>query len=428
MTNTSNQSRKMRILYLSQYFHPEVGATQTRAYEMAHGLVSAGHHVTLVAEFPNHPSGIMPEQYRNKLYERDHLDGIEVIRVWVKASPVKNTRTRLMFYLSYLLTATLAGALLARKRYDVIYVTSPPLFVGAAGLALGLIRRTPLVFEVRDLWPESAVALGELTNPRVIRLAEQLEQACYRRARHIVLTTQEMKDHLADRGIPTHKMTVIRNGANTDLFRFDPLARTRLRQELELDDKFVLVYAGLLGIAQGLPSVLEAARLVEDDDPAVHWLIIGDGPLKNELVAHATQLGLSSVTFLPAQPRTEIPGFLSAADAALIPLVRQRLIGALPSKMFDAMACERPIVLSAEGESLSVLRQARAGIGVPAESPHALARAVLELKQDPEMAREYGSRGRAAVVANYSRQAQAKQLEELLRTLASSFGPQADVV
>jgi glycosyltransferase involved in cell wall biosynthesis len=183
-----------------------------------------------------------------------------------------------------------------------------------------------------------------------------------------------------------------------------------------------------LGIAQGVPSVLEAARLVEDDDPAVHWLIIGDGPLKNELVAHATQLGLSSVTFLPAQPRTEIPGLLSAADAALIPLVRQRLIGALPSKMFDAMACERPVVLSAVGESLSVLRQARAGLGVPAESPHAVARAVLELKQDPEMAREYGSRGRAAVVANYSRQAQAKQLEELLRTLASSFGPQADVV
>jgi colanic acid biosynthesis glycosyl transferase WcaI len=219
----------MRILYLSQYFPPEVGATQTRAYEMAQGLIQAGHQVTMIVEVPNHPRGVIPPEYKGKLYERVVLDGIDVIRVWVKTAPVKTFTIRMAFYLSYMLNAILAGLFLARKRYDVIYATSPPLFVGGAGLVLSILRRTPLVFEVRDLWPESAVVLGELQNPLAIALAERLERACYRRARQIVLTTQEMKDHLAKRGIPTEKMQVVRNGANPELFQFDPLARRQIR-------------------------------------------------------------------------------------------------------------------------------------------------------------------------------------------------------
>ena len=152
----------MRILYLSQYFPPEVGATQTRAHEMARYLVAQGHQVTVIGEIPNHPKGIIPPEYRGKLYERARLDGIDVIRVWVKTSPVKNFRTRMGFYLSYMVNATLAGWLLARGAYEAVYATSPPLFVGGAGLALSLLRRIPLVFEVRDLWPESAVVMGEL--------------------------------------------------------------------------------------------------------------------------------------------------------------------------------------------------------------------------------------------------------------------------
>ncbi|HEC33773.1 MAG TPA: glycosyltransferase WbuB, partial [Chloroflexi bacterium] len=172
----------MRVLYLSQYFPPEVGATQTRAYEMATGLIRAGHQVTMLTEVPNHPEGIIRPEYRGRFWTRETLDGIDVIRVWVKTAPVKTMRTRLAFYLTYMLNATLAGLVLARGRYDVVYATSPPLFVGGAALALSLLRRIPLVFEVRDLWPESAVALGELENPRFIRWATWLEECCYRRA------------------------------------------------------------------------------------------------------------------------------------------------------------------------------------------------------------------------------------------------------
>jgi hypothetical protein len=165
----------MRVLYLSQYFPPEVGATQTRAHEMACYLVQAGHQVTMLAEIPNHPSGIIPPAYRGKLWERRPLDGIDVIRLWVITSPHKGFRQRMLFYLSYMVMAILAGLVVGlrlRRRYDVIYATSPPLFAGLAGAILSILLRTRLVFEVRDLWPESAVALGELSSPRAIRLAE----------------------------------------------------------------------------------------------------------------------------------------------------------------------------------------------------------------------------------------------------------------
>lgn len=407
----------MRVLYLSQYFPPEVGATQTRAYEMASGLVTAGHQVTMIAEVPNHPSGIIPPEYKGKLYERAGLDGIEVIRVWVTTAAVKTFRTRLAFYLSYMFSATLAGLLLARKHYDIIYATSPPLFVGAAGLVLSYLRRTPMVFEVRDLWPESAVVLGELKNPRFIALAKRLERACYTRARLVILTTQEMKDHLVERGIPSEKMEVVRNGANPDLFRFDPQARQEIRQDMGLEGRFVVIYAGILGLAQGLSSVLQAAERLHPRDSNVHFVFVGEGPEKADLVADAGQRQLANVTFLPAQPRERVPTYLSAADAALIPLIRTRLVGALPSKMFDAMACERPILLSAEGEALRVLNREKVGLSVRPEDPESLCQAILTLKQDPALAHRFGQRGRRAVIERYSRQAQAQQLVRILGTL-----------
>ncbi len=405
----------MRILYFSQYFPPEVGATQTRAYEMARGLVRAGHHVTMIAEVPNHPSGIIPPEYQGKLYERAGLDGIDVIRVWVKASPVKTFRSRVIFYVSYMFMAVLTGLFLVRERYDVIYTTSPPLFVGAAALIISYMRRIPLVFEVRDLWPESAVALGELSNPHVIRWAYWLEGACYRRARKTVVTAQEMVEYLLRRGLEATKIAVIRNGANTELFRFDPFARQHLRNVLGLEDNFVVVYAGLLGIAQGLGASLEAAKQLATTEPRVHFLYIGDGPVKGVLQEQAEDLGLANVTFLPAQPRDTIPGYLSAGDVALVTLTRKRLLGALPSKMFDAMACQRPVLLGAEGEACQVLYEADAGIVVPPERPSALAAAVLRLRDDPELCARYGQNGRRAVVACYSREAQAQQLVQLLQ-------------
>jgi glycosyltransferase involved in cell wall biosynthesis len=368
----------------------------------------------MIAEVPNHPSGIIPPTYRGKLYERVDLDGIDVIRVWVKASPVKTFRSRMAFYLSYTLMAILAGLLLARGKYQVVYATSPPLFVGAAALILTYWRRIPFVFEVRDLWPESAIALGELQNPHAIRWATQLEEACYHRAKKIVVTTQEMVDYLMERGFSADKLALIRNGANSDLFQFDPVARQTIRRELQVQDKFVVVYAGLLGLAQGIESCLEAASLLNQETSNVHLLFIGEGPLKEILLEKAKTLNLTNITFLAAQPREKIPGYLSAADAALVPLTSKRLLGALPSKMFDAMACQRPILLSAAGEACHVLAQAEAGLIIPPENVSALVQGIKQLNNDFALCQKLGKNGRKAVVAHYSRQALAQQLVTIL--------------
>lgn len=407
----------MRILYLSQYFPPEVGATQTRAHEMARGLVQAGHQVTMIAEVPNHPHGIIPPAYRGKLYERATLDGIDVIRVWVKASPVKDFRSRMAFYLSYMVMAALAGLFLARGRFDALYATSPPLFVGGAALIISFLRRIPLIFEVRDLWPESAVALGELKNPRAIRLAAWLEERCYARARKIIVVTQGIYQRLVERGIPTDQLVFIPNGANTDLFQPQPEAAQALRQELELDDAFVVLYAGIHGIAQGLELLLECARRLENN-PAIRLLFVGEGPVKADLMAQAQKMGLSNVIFYGEVARERVPAFLSLAQVAVVPLRKLDLFeGALPSKMFDAWACACPTLVTIGGEAKAVLEQAAAGIWVAPEDAEALRAAILRLVDEPAQVRQMGENGRRFVAEHYSRQAQAQQLEKLLTAL-----------
>ncbi len=407
----------MRILYLSQYFPPEVGATQTRAYEMAHNLVQLGHQVTVLTEVPNHPSGIIPPAYRGKLYERAKMDGIDVIRVWVKTAPEKTFATRMLFYLTFMVDATLAGSLLAPGRFDLVYASSPPLFVGGAALALSRLRRAPMVFEVRDLWPESAVQLGELNSTRAVRQATRLEETCYRRARHIVVVTEGIRTRLLERGFPAEKMTVIPNGANTDLYTPQAL-NLELRRSWGIGpERFVVLYAGLHGLAHGLETALLAAEEL-GEHPEILFLFVGDGPQKAALVERARQMGLPNVQFHDALPEVELPAAIAMADVGLD--TRRRLgisQGTLPVKMFSYMASARPVLLSTEGESTELLRRAGAGVAVPPEDPKALSQAVLDLQADPALRAEMGRRGRAFVEAHYSRQGFARRLEQLLQSL-----------
>jgi glycosyltransferase involved in cell wall biosynthesis len=318
------------------------------------------------------------------------------------------------FYLSYMVNAALAGLTLAHGRYDLLYATSPPLFVGGAALALSYMRRMPLVFEVRDLWPESAAALGEMTNARALALAGKLEEMCYNRAHRVVVVTEGIRRRLQERGFGA-KVALIPNGANTELFHPDPEAGVAMKAGLGLAGKMLVVYAGIHGVAQGLAAVLEAARLLQPT-AEVHFLFVGEGPKKAELLDLQNRLGLANVTMLPEVPRSEMPALLSAADLALVPLRRLKLFeGAVPSKLFDAWACACPVLLSIDGEARRVLEMAKAGVYVEPENAKEMAHAILRLKDEPERRRRYGANGRRFVEANYSRHRLAMRLEALLR-------------
>jgi len=411
----------MRILYLSQYFFPEMGATQIRAYDNAYNWVHLGHQVTMIAEIPNHPAGVVPPEFRGKLYQRDTLDGIDVIRVWVKASPVKNFRNRLLFYLSYMVSAALAGLFISRGHYDLVYASSPPLFVGGAALIISTLRRIPFIFEVRDLWPESAVALGEIRSPKIVAWATHFEEACYHKAEKVIVVTRGILSNLLERGFPATKIELVPNGANTDLFDYRAEDRERLRAGLGLQGKLVAIYAGIHGVAQNLEFVIVAATLLKDH-PEIHFLFIGEGPKKRELVEMVEKYKLTNITMLPEQPHQVVPSYLSAADVALIPLRDIELFkGAVPSKMYDAWACRRPILLSIDGEARQIMEQARAGHFIQPGDAQALATSLINMESTQDEWKVMGENGRNFTVRNNSRRAQAEKLATLLQATLDQF-------
>jgi glycosyltransferase involved in cell wall biosynthesis len=403
----------VNVLYLSQYFPPEVGATQNRAYEMATNLVRMGHKVTVLTEVPNHPKGVIHAGYRGKLAVREKLEGVEVLRVWVMTSPHKTFATRLAFYLSFAVMASLAG-MLERKRYDVVFATSPPLFAGAAGLIIARTRRTRFVFEVRDVWPLSAVELGEIRSRAYARLAEKLEMALYRNALAVPVVTRGILDVLRARGVAEEKLVFIPNGTNTELF-YD--RGQRVRTEWGLRDEFVVMYAGIFGIAQGMEVLCQAARLLKQQSH-IRFVLVGEGPIKERVRALAQQWRLANLLLLDEVPRERIPEFISAADACIVPLKKKPLFtGALPSKMFDAWACSRPVLLAVDGEARRVLEEAQGGVFVEPEDAEALARAIVRLAKDRSLARRLGANGRRYAERHFSRRAQAERLAHLLEAL-----------
>ena len=408
----------MRVLHLSQYFPPEAGAVQVRALTVAQTLVAVGHEVTVLTEVPNHPTGIVQPGYRGKLLVREERDGVDVLHLWVKTSPVKTFRTRMAFYLSYMLAAIAAGPLL-RGRFDVIFANSPPLFVAIAGWIISVVRRTPFVMEVQDLCQYVEISLGELQNPRFIRWAEWVEERCYRRASRIVAVTEGIYDRLVARGVPQSKLVLASNGSNTDIFRPEPEGGERLRAELGLEGKFVALYGGIHGIAQGLETLIEAARLLENE-PDVRLVFVGEGPEKARLLALKESYGLANLLMLDGQPLERMPAYLSLADVALAPLRKRDLfLGARPTKIFDAWACGCPVVISIDGEAREIVEEVGGGLYVEPENPQAYAQALLDLRDDPPRRLEMGRRGQQAVERLYSLQAAALILEaEMQKVLA----------
>lgn len=406
---------RLRVVIITHYFPPEVGAPQARLFELASRAAAAGHEVTVLTGFPNYPSGVIPDEFRGRFRMTEIHHGVRVIRTWVYATPNRGFAKRILNHLSF--AASSLSAFRTLGPVDVFFVESPPLFVGFSSLAYRHLKRAPFIFNVSDIWPQSAVELGALRNRFAIRAAESLEMRLYRKAARVSVVTPGMVERLAARGVPREKLFLLTNGVDTAVFRPSPPDMV-LAQRLGLDGRKIFLYAGTLGMAQGLDTVLEAAR--QTTDPDVLYVLAGEGAEKDGLVERARGHKVANVRFLPNQTKDTMPALLNLAYATIVPLRRLDLFkSALPSKMFEAMATARPIVASLWGEGAQLVDSAEAGIGVPPEDPAALRDAVEQLAADPSLARRLGENGRRFVEAHYDRERIAARFVELLKDTAS---------
>jgi glycosyltransferase involved in cell wall biosynthesis len=393
--------RTMRILLITHYFPPEIGAPQARLFEMAKTWVAEGHQVVVVTGFPNHPTGIIPPNYRGKRYMVEEMDGIEVHRNWVYATPNEGFIKKTAGHISFMLSAVFQS-LLRVGRPDVILVSSPTFFSVFAAWFYSKWKRVPYVFDVRDLWPAAIVELGVLKNKLIIKTLETLELFLYRQAHHIVVVTESFKEDLVKRGIPADKVTFIPNGVDTNFFRPLPKVNaTALKHGLH--EKFVVAYMGAHGISHALENLLKVADRFRAT-PEVLFLFVGEGAAKAKLVSLAKEMDLPNVCFLTGQPKSSMPELWAAADVGVVPLKRVELFrGFIPSKMFEILAAERPVVASLEGEAAAILERSGGALLVPPEDVDRLETAIRDLYQDRTRAIRMGKAGRQFVSRFFSR-------------------------
>jgi len=399
----------MRVLFVTQHFPPEIEIGGTKVFELARVLLRHGHQVSVLTGFPHYPSGVVPRAYRHRLFRQEEVEGIRVTRTCVLAAPNSAGGVRMVNYLSFACSAL--PAIAALDPVDVVVATSPPLTVGIPGFVAARVRRVPLVFEVRDLMPEGAITLGMLRNGVIIYLSEALEKFMYRNAKKIVALSMGIQDGVTRQGIPPEKTVVIPNGADTELFR--PLDGTSLRQELGLDDRFVVLYAGTFGRRHGFDAIIQAAIALKPERDIL-FLLLGDGAEKGRLLQARERYGLDNLIILPARPKGEVPHFIAASDACIATHRRLDLPWCIPAKIFEYMACGRPVILGVDGEAAQIVGGAQAGICVGSDNSEGIVEAVLRLRSDPELCRRYGENGRRLVLERYSREALARHYEQVL--------------
>ncbi|MCB9011624.1 MAG: glycosyltransferase family 4 protein [Actinobacteria bacterium] len=394
----------MKVLYVSQYFVSAEQAGGVRHWQHTRALAAAGHDVSVVTSYVQHKTRSVPERYAGHKVVREAEDGLDMWRVYSTPGYGRDLRSRVSNYTSF---AWWAGVAMARiGRPDVVVASSPSLPAAAVAAAFAAVRRVPFVLEVRDLWPDSAIAMGLVNDRATIAVARRLERFCYRRATRIVALTEGIRDGMIELGVPAGKITLITNGVD-----LDPTGAVPAPVAAPVaDNAIVAMYVGAHGTYSSLDTVLQAADLLRDR-PDIQVLLVGDGDQKARLQELAASLDLPNVRFVDAVPKREVPGWLARADIALLPYQdRELFAGALPNKVFDYLAASRPILAAApEGELTRLVRSADCGVCVPPERPEAMAAAIRELADRADRD-ALGARGHQVALRDYDR-----------RTLAARF-------
>jgi colanic acid biosynthesis glycosyl transferase WcaI len=410
----------VKILYVSQYFPPEMGAPAARAAELSRHWARMDHEVTVLTGFPNHPTGVVPPEWRSRfrrLFYRDIVDGVQVARTWLWPLPNRKAHERIRNYASFCLSAAVSGSRLAKP--DVVIGSSPQLLVALAAWWLSLWKRAPFVFEVRDLWPESLAAVGAGGEGTVLhRALSAVAGFLYRRAARVVVVTPAFKDHLIRYWhVPAARISIVENGVETDLFRPSPAAM-QIREQLHLEDRFLICYVGTMGMAHGLETLIAAAEELQTALPSAMFLLIGEGAEKERIVELAAERRLRNIQFLGQQPREKIPGYVSAADLCLVMLKKTELFKTvIPTKLLEYMACERAVIVAVDGEARRVVEEAGAGVFVEPENSQILVRAILELAGNAGRRQQMGARGRQYIVNKLSREQTAQDYIAVLAGL-----------
>lgn len=404
-----------------------MGAPAARVSELSRHWVRAGHEVTVLTGFPNHPDGVLRPEYREHFRRglfRENVGGIDVVRTWLLPFPNRKPRERMLNYSSFCVSASVAGSFLDRP--DVVIATSPQLLVGLAGWWIAKLKRAPFVLEVRDLWPESLCAVGVGTARSVLhRTLARTADFLYRRSEHIVVVTPAFQNYLADHwDVPSEKMSIVQNGVETRLF--SPKNSSKLRAELGAEFKFVVSYIGTLGLAHGLDTLMKAAERLQSIAPEVLFMIVGEGADRERITAVAKSKKLTNVRFVPQQLHENIPQYISASDACLVHLKKSPVFETvIPTKMLEFMSCGRPIILGVNGQAQRLLENSRSGIHIEPENPDALCDAILQLSQQPDLGEMLGRNGREYVVRNLSRERTAIDYLDVLGALNSDKIPAA---
>jgi len=372
----------MHILFLTDNFPPEVNAPASRTFEHCSEWVRAGHQVTVITCAPNFPKGKIYPGYQNKLFQRETVEGIKVIRVWTYITANSGTLRRMFDYLSFMPAAILAACSVGRP--DMVIGTSPQFFTVCAAWMVSILKRIPFVFELRDFWPESIKVVGAIKSGPLLAILEAIEIFLYHRAAQIICVTERFKSVLIKRGVKAEKIHVIKNGV--DLKRFYPIPKDdTLVRKLKLQDTFVVGYIGTHGLAHRLETILKAARIVDNMEPNIQFLFVGDGAEKVKLKDMARWQNLSNVHFMDSVNKDEVAKYWSLLDSAIIHLKDAPLFEAvIPSKLFEAMAMGVPVLHGVKGESAQIVQDTGCGILFEPENADDLAQYILALLSAPE--------------------------------------------
>ena len=404
----------MHILFLSHYFPPEVNAPASRTYEHCKQWVEDGHEVTVVTCAPNHPRGEVYEGYRNRLYFTESIEGIRVVRLWTYVTANKGLIRRTLNYISYMVATIVVAPFL--KSADVVLSTSPQFFNGLAGYFVSRIKRVPWILEIRDLWPESILAVGAIKNKKIIRALEFLEIFAYRKSDRIVPVTNAFRQYMIDKGIDAAKIEVIKNGVDLNTYNIQP-NDINMQRTFGIEGKFVASYMGTHGMAHHLETILEAAELLQDRSDIV-FLLVGDGAERKKLLTLCKDKGLSNVVMIGQQPKEMMPKLWAISDVSLVLLKKLDLFKTvIPSKIFESMAMKRPVILGVEGESREIIEAAKAGLTIEPENSKELVDCVLKLADNPGLGKKLGDNGHSYVASQFNRKIIARRYSDFIESV-----------